>query len=76
MDLLLLIGLILNFLGIIFLAIGFRIKKSKINEYGNGFYIEGKLPMVLYYENSCLRVLGWIFIIFGCLSQIISVIIA
>ncbi len=69
MDLILLSGLILNFFGVIFLAIGFQTQKA------NGVFMSGKPAISLKYENPFLRNVGWTFIIFGYVLQIISVIV-
>lgn len=67
------VGLILSLIGVILLAFGYQTEKTRSKKKEMEFYIEGKLPIVLKYENSCLRWLGWIFIIAGQGLQILGV---
>ena len=66
------IGILFNLLGVISLAIGFRIGKTQAEEKGTEFYLEDKLPIVLYYESPWVRRIGWFCLIFGYLIQILS----
>jgi hypothetical protein len=67
-----LIGMLFNLFGVIFLAVGFRTEKTKSEKEGEEFHIEGKLPIVLRYENPALRILGWYFLVIGYILQAIS----
>lgn len=69
MILLTFFGLLLNFIGVILLSIGFQIQKTDFE----GFAINGKRAIVLKYENSLLRNIGWLLIIVGYLFQLIAI---
>lgn len=68
MDYFGLFGLLFNMLGVIYLAFGFQIEKTD----APGFAINGKYAVVLRYENSYLRLIGWFCLVFGFVLQIIA----
>jgi len=69
MDHLILIGLILNLIGFILLAIGFHVRVT-------GKEDNLKKPVRIYYNDKpIIGFLGWVFIIFGYTFQIISILI-
>ncbi|HIG94458.1 MAG: hypothetical protein QT05_C0025G0006 [archaeon GW2011_AR13] len=72
MEVLNLFGLLFSTLGVVYLAFGFRFGKPKyLGDYTYEF--DGKEPLVLYYENSFLRIVGWICLGFGNILQIASI---
>lgn len=73
MIILTLFSLLFSILGIIYLAFGFRFGKPKYIEEGYTYEFDGKEPLVLYYENSFLRIVGWICLGFGNLLQIVLI---
>ena len=73
MDYLNLFGLLFSILGVVYLAFGFRFGKPKyLGDYTYEF--DGKEPIVLYYENPFLRIVGWICLGSGNLLEIVSLI--
>ena len=73
MNILNLFGLLYPTLGIVYLALGFKFGKPKyLGDYTYEF--DGKEPLVLYYESSFLRIIGWTCLGIGNILQIISII--
>jgi len=64
MKILNLFDLLFSLLGVIYLAFGFRVGRPEYLGYYT-YEFDGKEPLVLYYENSFLRIVGWICLGFG-----------
>lgn len=66
MNILNIIGLLFNLVGVILLYFGFQTQKAK------GVFMSGKPAISLKYENPLMRNLGWFFLIFGFISQLLA----